>query len=178
MVDIKEYLDYTKNDTHSCYKNRFQLQYVDVEDYDQLKPLQYTLVVKKSKLTTYSGGVKETTNNIKPGSFVVCNKENDKYALTPKDMKRLYSLGTISTKDQPRQCVKVSSQKLKKVYNKQSITFKAPWGEDMIAKNNDYLILDGNSAYRIRDKVFKKTYTMKKKQSGGGKKKKKLILKK
>ena len=178
MVDIKDYLDYTKSDIKSCHKKKFQLQYVDVEDYDDLKPLQYTLVVKKSKLTTFSGGVKETTNNIEPGSFVVCNKENDKYAITPKNMKRLYSLGTITTIDQPRKCVKVSSHKLKKVYNKKSIKFKAPWGEDMIANNNDYLILDGDSAYRIRDKVFNKTYTIKKTQNGGGAKKKKSNKKK
>ena len=41
----------------------------------------------------------------------------------------------------------------------QPITFKAPWGEDMILKRGDYLVKDGDQGYyRIAQKEYDETY--------------------
>jgi hypothetical protein len=42
----------------------------------------------------------------------------------------------------------------------QTITFQAPWGEQMILKNGDYVVreADGKGYYRIAKAEFEKTY--------------------
>ena len=47
--------------------------------------------------------------------------------------------------------------------NKNTFKFKASWGEDMILKQGDFLVVSSNEVYRIGKKEFESTYKFKEK---------------
>ena len=59
---------------------------------------------------------------------------------------------TIHPEQTPRMVARYTDSK--------PLTFKAPWGEDMIVKQGDYIVreADGNGYYRIAKAEFERTY--------------------
>lgn len=102
----------------------------------------------------------ETINVCRRGDFVITGPMGEKYVVTPVKVIKLYNIvdGFMYTRKQHRIVAKVTAKIMRKLGFKNTISFKASWGEDMILEAGDYLVKDGVGYYRIESKAFTKTY--------------------
>ena len=110
----------------------------------------------EQQVRTVIDGKVETTNVAHPGDYIVTGASGEKYVLTSEKMKSRYKKIADNQYEAIGECFAVK-------YNGKSFKFTAPWGEDMICNNGDYIcstILDGSDVYRIEKEVFKKTYKL------------------
>ena len=122
--------------------------------FNNLHPLTYAISKEKRNIETHTSDGKETTNTAEIGDLIFCGPSGEKYVLKPAKVERVYKGevgGTLTAEQNPRQVSK---------YTGEEITFKAPWGESMVLKPNDYLVKeqDGSGYYRIAKKEFEETY--------------------
>ena len=113
------------------------------------------------KVVTYTKDGKETENTGQPGDYLVTNPGGEQYVV-PKErfLGRYAKLETFD--DTVNQLWKANGEIKAIVYQGEDFKFIAPWGEEMICKNNDILATtDGTEVYRIGTPEFLQTYRIK-----------------
>jgi len=122
---------------------------------EQMPAMSYMVVKEPQEVVTITADGKETQNKAESGDVIISGPSKEKYAIKASKFPKLYSgkLGEVITPEQsPRLVAQVNNIQ-------QPITFKAPWGEDMILKPGDYLVKDGDQGYyRIAKKEYEQTY--------------------
>lgn len=137
-----------------------QLPYVffdlNKRDMNAMPALSYGVNPENNvKIMTVLPDGKETENIAMKGDIIMSGVSREKYVVKAAKFSKLYtgSIGsTVNPEQTPRMVARYTDSK--------SITFKAPWGEDMIVKQGDYIVseADGNGYYRIAKAEFERTY--------------------
>jgi len=128
-------------------------EYKFVSDISDLIPFSYTVAKEPVKIDTITSDGKETTNEAKKDDVIISGPSDERYVLKENKFSQKYE-GKIGETVIPEQ----SKRQVAVYTGKESVSFKAPWGEEMILKPNDYLVKDGNDYYRIAKKEFEQTY--------------------
>lgn len=148
---------------------------------------EYVLTPEKFKKNYYvtpisddenSSGYKEFENRPEERNVVevtkdVMSKLEDEFKSTPSQENFFDFAKNLKTK-KAEKSVKVKARiadKEEKVVtvtksnseNKSTFKFKASWGEDMILKQGDFLVVSSDEVYRIGQKEFESTYKFKEK---------------
>ena len=122
---------------------------------EQMPAMSYMMAKEQQPVVTVTTDGKETQNVAEPNDIIISGPSKEKYAIKAAKFPKLYhgKLGDVITPEQsPRVVAHVTNLQ-------QPITFKAPWGEDMILKPGDYLVKDGEQGYyRIAKKEYEETY--------------------
>ena len=143
---------------------------------------EYVLTTEKFKKNYYitpvddkkdSKGYQEFENRPEERNVVEVTKElmekiEDEFGSTPTQEKFFDFAKNLQTK-KAEKSVKVKARiadKEEKVItvtknegeNKETFKFKASWGEDMILKTGDFLVVSSDEVYRIGKREFKSTY--------------------
>jgi hypothetical protein len=134
-------------------------RYMNVDDYNLLKPLSYTILTKPTKVVTKTDGKIETIYKLQRGDYVLCGVKGEKYGLKLEKVLDIYEIGNIENKKVERMGFKLSSKNLKSYGNK-NIEIVPSWGGKQTLKLGDYILLenDGKGIYGIESGAFKKTY--------------------
>ena len=115
------------------------------------------------KVETIIDGVLETTNTATSKDFIVCGTKGEKYVMSSESAEKRYVIEfkrenlmcdtyTLTTKPIIIDCKE----------NKEALTFTASWGEEMNAKEGDYLVYENDKlSYSIDKEVFFNTYELK-----------------
>lgn len=133
-------------------KKRLVYTFVPVYS-DAMRPLTYTVAKEPMEVETILPDGKETKNKANVGDIVVCGISREKYVIRKEKFASLYS-GTIGGSV----TVIPQSREVARYTGADTITFKAPWGEDMVLKSGDYVVKDGSGYYRIAKAEFERTY--------------------
>lgn len=123
------------------------------------------------KILTNIDGEKETENTLRQGDILLTGPLGEQYVLPPAKFLALYNVNEqVAT---PRPLAKLAARLTKLAIRKapldmkkrnaaDSISFKAPWGEDMIANVGDFIIKDTEGGYyRVQRQAFRSTYKKK-----------------
>ena len=120
--------------------------------------MSYTVATEKTPVVTITSDGKETQNVAEPNDIIMSGPSREQYVVKPEKFigeRGLYTGkmgGTVTPEQSPRIVARVENIT-------QPVTFKAPWGEDMILKRGDYLVKDGDQGYyRIAQKEYDETY--------------------
>jgi hypothetical protein len=162
MKTYKQYIRESASDTFGSLKysqtSKKELEYSFSDSTDKMSPMSYAVAKEPMEIETILPDGKETKNKAEPGDIIISGVSGEKYVVKAKKFGSLYS-GKIGEK------VKVAPnpREVAKFTGKDEITFKAPWGEDMVAKPGDYIVKDVQSDgsvgyYRIAKSEFEKTY--------------------
>ena len=143
---------------HPVYKKKLSYKYVDLKttDIKKMPPLSYGVNVENGMaVVTVLPDGKETSNTAEYGDIIVCGVSREKYVIKAAKFPKLY-MGPIGRTVIPEQTPLMVARYTKP----QTITFEAPWGEQMVCKAGDYVVreADGNGYYRIAKAEFEKTY--------------------
>ena len=137
-------------------KQAKQYQYTDSSQ--DMPAMSYTVVQQQQPVVTITSDGKETQNVAEPNDIIMSGPSREQYVVKPEKFigeRGLYTGkvgGTVTPEQSPRIVARVENIT-------QDITFKAPWGEDMILKRGDYLVKDGDQGYyRIAQKEYDETY--------------------
>ena len=134
-------------------KQAKQYQYTDSSQ--DMPAMSYTVVQQQQPVVTVTSDGKETQNTAEPNDIIMSGPSREQYVVKPEKFPKLYAGkigGTVTPEQSPRIVARVENIT-------QPITFKAPWGEDMILKRGDYLVKDGDQGYyRIAQKEYDETY--------------------
>jgi len=134
-------------------KQAKQYQYTDSSQ--DMPAMSYTVVQQQQPVVTITSDGKETQNVAEPNDIIMSGPSREQYVVKPEKFPKLYAGkigGTVTPEQSPRIVARVENIT-------QPITFKAPWGEDMILKQGDYLVKDGDQGYyRIAQKEYDETY--------------------
>ncbi len=128
-----------------------------VKTYQKFGTVTAIKATSKQSVKTVIDGKTETTNVANIGDYIVTGASGEKYVLTADKFKSRYKKVKDNIYEAVGECNAVK-------YVGKAFKFKAPWGEDMICENGDYICstaLDGSDVYRIEKEVFKKTYKLK-----------------
>ena len=133
-------------------------KYVDVKNYKKLKPFQFMILLKKTKVVTIIDGKKENNINLQRGDYVICGSKKEKYGLTLEKILDAYNLGNIVSKPVIRKGIKLTKKNTKKKSSKTELEITPSWGGKQYLQVGDYILmeLDGNKYYGINNKSFKK----------------------
>jgi hypothetical protein len=142
-----------------------EYKYMAVKNYNELKPLTYTILLKPTLVITRINGFIETKQKLSRGDYVICGRQNEKYGLTLEKILNTYDLGKISNKKLSRKGFKLSKKFLKKhnglKNNKNNIVITPSWGGKQFLMEDDMILyeLDKSSKYYgIQKEAFKKDY--------------------
>lgn len=107
------------------------------------------------KVVTVLPDGKETQNVAMKGDIIMSGVSREKYVVKAAKFPKLYTGsmgGTVHPEQSPRMVARYMATT--------PLTFKAPWGEDMIVKQGDYIVreADGKGYYRIAKAEFEQTY--------------------
>lgn len=120
-----------------------------------MPPMSYTVAQQEQQIVTHTADGKETQNVAAPNDVVMSGPSREQYVVKAAKFPKLYTgkIGDVVVPEQsPRTVARVDAIE-------QPITFKAPWGEDMILKKGDYLVKDGDQGYyRIAKHEYEQTY--------------------
>tara|TARA_Y200000002_G_scaffold213112_1_gene175915 strand:- start:13 stop:495 length:483 start_codon:yes stop_codon:yes gene_type:complete len=135
-------------------------KFMSVIDYNDLKPLTYTILLKKTKIITEIDGKIETTQELDRGDYVLCGRKNEKFGHKLEKILNLFNLGIIKNKLVKRKGFKLTKKNLNKNIKGKKIVIKPSWGGEQILKENDYILyeIDKTGYYGIEEGAFKKTY--------------------
>lgn len=128
-----------------------------LKEYKKFGAVTVEKVKLPTKVHTIIDGKIETVNTAKPGEYIVTGIAGETYVLTAEKLKSRYKKVKGNTYEAIGECYAIQ-------YVGKPFKFKAPWGEDMLCENGDYICstaLDGSDVYRIEKEVFKKTYKLK-----------------
>jgi hypothetical protein len=142
-----------------------EYKYMAVKNYNELKPLTYTILLKSTLVITRIKGIIETKQKLNRGDYVICGKTHEKYGLTLEKILNTYDLGKISNKNLIRKGFKLSGTFLNKhkgiKNNKNNIVITPSWGGKQFLMKDDMILyeIDNPSKYYGIDKqAFKNTY--------------------
>lgn len=119
----------------------------------KMPSLTYSIASDEQEVITYTSDGEETRNTAYIGDYIFSGINNEQYVLKAEKVAKLYTPfedGLIPERS-PRRVAQVTVLV-------EPIYFKAPWGEDMILKQGDYLVKDGNDYYRIAKAEYELTY--------------------
>lgn len=136
---------------HTTRKRR--LAYSFSPDSDAMPPLSYTVARVPMEVETILPDGKETKNRAGVGDIVVCGISRERYVVRKEKFPSLYSGsigGKVTVIPHPREVARYTGR--------ETIRFKAPWGEEMVLKTGDYVVKDGGGHYRIAKSEFEWTY--------------------
>ena len=136
-------------------------KFLNVDNYNKLKPLTYTILVKDTELITNIKGKIENNQKLQRGDYVLCGKDNEKYGLKLEKIIDLFNLGIMEQKPISRKGFKLSKKNMNNMNLKgNKITINPSWGGEQYLKQNDYILLekDKSGYYGIEESAFKKTY--------------------
>ena len=137
-------------------KQKLVYKYVPNGVVGSMPPMTYTESDKPQQVVTMTADGKETQNNAELGDIIISGATGENYVIKKAKFPKLYH-GSIGSDVYPEQ-----SPRQVAVYNGEPVSFKAPWGEDMIIKPGDYLVKDpaNTGYYRIAKVEFEKTYNI------------------
>ena len=139
-------------------KKKLKYAFYDLDEgmVARMPKLSYGVNIDNSKvvITVLPDG-KETKNVANIGDIIVSGVSGEKYVIRAEKFSRLY-VGKIGETVTPEQ----SERTVARYTGAKTLTFTAPWGENMILKTGDYVVResDGSSFYRIAKAEFEKTY--------------------
>ena len=135
-------------------KQKLVYKYVDNGTPGSMPPMTYTKSTVKQPVVTITTDGKETQNVAEVGDIIFSGATGENYVIKAAKLPKLYT-GTVGGDIYPEQSPREVAR-----YTGSPITFKAPWGEDMIIKSGDYLVKDPANPgyYRIAKVEFEKTY--------------------
>ena len=141
-------------------RNSHSYKFMKVEDYNKLKPLTYTILIKNTNIITIINGKKETEQQLQRGDYVMCGKKGEKYGHKLEKVLDLFDMGIIKNKEVIRTGFKLTKKNCKSNIEKGRVKIKASWGEEQILNINDYILLelDNSGYYGIEKGAFKKSY--------------------
>jgi hypothetical protein len=130
-------------------------KYAFADSTENMPAMSYAVVKQEQQVVTHTADGKETQNVATPNDIIMSGPSKEQYVVKAAKFPKLYT-GKIGEQVIPEQ----SPRTVARVDNiEQPITFKAPWGEDMILKKGDYLVKDGDQGYyRIAKHEYEQTY--------------------
>lgn len=138
-------------------KKQLPYKFVDLNKMDMkgMPVLSYGIAPDKSVVVTTLPDGKETSNTAERGDIIMSGVSREKYVIKAAKFPKLYT-GSIGRDVIPEQTPRMVAR----YTEPQTITFEAPWGEQMILKTGDYVVreADGKGFYRIAKAEFEKTY--------------------
>lgn len=132
-----------------------QYRYVPDGYPDDLPPLSYTQSRVEQRIVTVTADGKETENMAKVGDFIFSGPSGERYVLTDAKLRKNYQGipgQTLVPEQSPRMVARYDGR--------DTVNFKAPWGEMMVLKPGDFLVKGDDGYYRIAAKEYKLTYNM------------------
>ena len=135
-------------------KKKLIYKHINNGEPHKMSPMTYTVSNKKQEVVTITTDGKETNNIADEGDIIMSGATGENYVIKKAKFPKLYE-GEIGGDVYPEQ----SPRKIA-YYKGGTVKFKAPWGEDMIIKQGDYLVKDpvNDGYYRIAKTEFEKTY--------------------
>jgi len=135
-------------------KQKLVYKYVENGKPGSMAPMTYTKSTVQQPVVTTTADGKETQNTAEVGDIIMSGATGENYVIKAAKLPKLYN-GTVGKDIYPEQ-----SPRQVALYSGEPVTFKAPWGEDMVIKPGDYLVKDpaNNGYYRIAKVEFEKTY--------------------
>jgi hypothetical protein len=135
-------------------KQKLVYKYVENGKPGSMSPMTYTKSTVQQPVVTTTTDGKETQNTAEVGDVIMSGATGENYVVKAAKLPKLYT-GNVGSDIYPEQ-----SPRQVALYNGEPVTFKAPWGEDMIIKPGDYLVKDpaNTGYYRIAKVEFEKTY--------------------
>jgi hypothetical protein len=139
-------------------KKQLPYAFVDLtkRDIDSMPGLSYGVNTTDGiKVVTVLPDGKETQNTAAKGDIIMSGPSREKYVVKAAKFPKLYT-GNIGKDVIPEQTPRMVAR----YTDAQTITFEAPWGEQMILKTGDYVVreADGKGFYRIAKAEFERTY--------------------
>ena len=120
----------------------------------QMPPMSYTVSNKQQPVVTVTSDGKETQNVAEEHDIIMSGPSRENYVVKASKFPKLYTGGlgsTVVPEQGPRTVAEYTGNT--------PISFKAPWGEQMVLKPGDYLVKDGDAGYyRIAQAEYKQTY--------------------
>lgn len=131
--------------------------------YEKFGKVQFETSQSVQEVVTSINGQEETRNTAQIGDYIITGVSGEKYVLTPKKFMQNYEIeeysyfnmtGTAKVQPQPRFAAQWNLEN--------QLIFTAPWGEQMICNQGDYLVAaqDFSEVYRIEKSVFEQTYKL------------------
>ena len=139
-------------------------KYMSVNNYEDLKPMTYTIALKPTTIITKIKNKIESNIEVNRGDYILCGKLNEKYGLSLEKILSTYDLGDISNKKITRKGFKLSQSLLKKYKLSDKITITPSWGGKQYLVKNDQILLETDNIgghYGIVKKAFEKDYELK-----------------
>ena len=135
-------------------KQKLVYKYVENGKPGSMAPMTYTKSTIQQPVVTMTSDGKETQNVAEVGDIIFSGATGENYVIKAAKLPKLYN-GTVGEDIYPEQ-----SPRQVALYTGEPVTFKAPWGEDMVIKPGDYLVKDpaNTGYYRIAKVEFEKTY--------------------
>ena len=135
-------------------KQKLVYKYIDGGKPGSMPPMTYTKSTVQQPVVTITTDGKETQNTADVGDIIFSGATGENYVIKAAKLPKLYN-GTVGGDIYPEQ-----SPRQVALYSGEPVTFKAPWGEDMVIKPGDYLVKDpaNTGYYRIAKVEFEKTY--------------------
>jgi hypothetical protein len=138
-------------------KKQLPYKFVDLNKMDMkgMPALSYGIAPDKSVVVTVLPDGKETSNTAERGDIIMSGVSREKYVIKAAKFPKLYT-GSMGRDVIPEQTPRMVAR----YTEPQTITFEAPWGEQMILKTGDYVVreADGKGFYRIAKAEFERTY--------------------
>ena len=135
-------------------KQKLVYKYVENGKPGSMSPMTYTKSTVQQPVVTTTTDGKETQNTADVGDIIMSGATGENYVVKAAKLPKLYT-GNVGSDIYPEQ-----SPRQVALYSGEPVTFKAPWGEDMVIKPGDYLVKDpaNTGYYRIAKVEFEKTY--------------------
>lgn len=132
--------------------------------YEKFGKFNFEVSQNIQEVVTLIDGEVETTNIARIGDYIITGVSGEKYVLTLEKFVKNYEVeefyhpelkGIAKVKPQPRFAAQWHIE--------EQLVFTAPWGEEMICNQGDYLVAaqDFSEVYRIEKSVFEQTYKLK-----------------
>ena len=135
---------------------------MNVEDYNDLKPLTYTILLKKTEIITRINGKIETKQMLDRGDYVLCGRKKEKFGHKLEKILNLFDLGMMTNKLVKRRGFKLTKKNLNFNHSikGKEIVIKPSWGGEQVLKENDYILYENDNSgyYGVEEGAFKKTY--------------------
>lgn len=120
----------------------------------ELPPMAYTVAPTRQQVVTVTADGKETVNVAEPGDIVMSGSSGEKYVVEAAKFGDLYDGDpgeTVVPNQAPRMAARYSGSA--------EVVFTARWGEDMVLRPGDYLVLGSSGMpHRVDRNEFEATY--------------------
>ncbi len=142
-------------------------KYMNVKDYQDLKPLTYTILLEDTNVITKINGKIESKQKLQRGDYVLCGRNKEMYGHKIEKILNLFDLGNIKNKIVKRKGFKLTKKNIKNLdFERNRIVITPSWGGKQYLSENDYILLElkdtpntsFSNYYGIENSAFKKTY--------------------